>query len=211
MSLRYTSNKRRLQKNLKGETDILFVNILWFLLPRGILSQLAPLSFFNFQNLLLSYQLHYIVFNTVGYIISGLCRLAIKPDHIHLSDVSRWWQDGNDLWCWTACSCVVWRKSFAQMGLKWETINILTYDYICFMRQEVGVVGCHWIHYWLVATGYITLEVKVIVMKRNYKWELSVCLVTHWSQTSGLILIWNKYLSVSSRYMILLQLCARRI
>ncbi|CAD6265637.1 unnamed protein product [Miscanthus lutarioriparius] len=32
--------------------------------------------------------LHYIVFNTVGYIIYGLCRLAIKPDYIHLSDVS---------------------------------------------------------------------------------------------------------------------------
>jgi len=32
-----------------------------------------------------------------------------------------------------------------------------------------------------------------------------------WSQTSGLILISDKYLSVGSSYMILLQLCARRI
>ena len=103
--------------------------------PRSFFMMISwpPNRIFNFQNLLFSYQLHYIVFNTVGYIISGLCRLAIKPDHIHLSDVSEWWKDGNDLWCWTACSSDVWRKSFAQMGL-------------CFTSQEVGVVGCRWIH-----------------------------------------------------------------
>ncbi|KAG0520776.1 hypothetical protein BDA96_08G103300 [Sorghum bicolor] len=68
---------------------------------------------------------------------------------------------------------------------------VMTYDFgklapsLCeekaLLRWGFALQGKKWM--WLVAAGsrseYISLEVKVIVMKRIYNWELFVCLLTH--------------------------------